>query len=700
MNFLAPLFLLGALAVAGPIVFHLVRRTTRERRLFSTVMFFPPSRPRLTRRSRPENLLLLFLRCLALGLLALGFARPFFRRAAPAAALPPQPRRVVVLVDTSASMRRAGLWEQARRRAASTLRALGPADQAALLVFNRAQTSLVSFEEWNATPAPGRAALALRRLSAAGPGWEEDRLGDALIRAAEMLGDAAPGGGPPGPREIVLISDLKAGSRLESLQGYDWPRGLRLELRPLKAEHPTNAGIQLVAAAPDADPLAPASIRVRVTNAADSAREQFRVGWGGTSAGTYIGPAVDVYVPPGQSRVVAVAPLARRADMREIVLQGDDEGFDNTAYAIPPQLERRQVLYLGSDSAGDPHGSLFFLERALPDNPHLSVKALARPPSAAPAAAELGGAALVVATDRLGDGAASALRGAMLAGKTVLFAVGSAAAGPSLAELLGLPRLNLEDVRPPDYALFGQIDFSHPIFSAFADPPYSDFSRIHIWGYRRLRAGAIPGARVLARFDRGDPALVEAPVGRGRLLVLLTRWSPADSELAVSSKFVPLIASVLQYAGTGLDPASQFTVGDPIPLPADAAGPTTVALPGGGARVLPPGAAAFTGDAEPGIYSLRRGPRTWQVAVNLAPSESRTEPLPADELERYGAPGPPDPARERRVVQRQALLLASEAESRQKLWRWLLAATLLVLLGESALAGWTSRNSAGKPATP
>ena len=30
MSFLAPLFLLGALAVLGPIVFHLIRRTTRE----------------------------------------------------------------------------------------------------------------------------------------------------------------------------------------------------------------------------------------------------------------------------------------------------------------------------------------------------------------------------------------------------------------------------------------------------------------------------------------------------------------------------------------------------------------------------------------------------------------------------------------------------------------------------------------------
>ncbi|MEZ0258996.1 MAG: BatA domain-containing protein, partial [Chthoniobacter sp.] len=48
MNFLAPLFALGALAVIGPILFHLIRRTTREKTPFSTLMFLEPSPPRIT----------------------------------------------------------------------------------------------------------------------------------------------------------------------------------------------------------------------------------------------------------------------------------------------------------------------------------------------------------------------------------------------------------------------------------------------------------------------------------------------------------------------------------------------------------------------------------------------------------------------------------------------------------------------------
>src|SRR2546421_1225589 len=116
MSFLAPFFLLGSLAVGLPIVFHLIRRTTREQTLFSCLMFLLPSPPRLTRRSRLEHILLLLLRCLVLCLLALGFSRPFFKKSLPPAA-PSAARRMLILVDTSASMRRANLWADARNRA-------------------------------------------------------------------------------------------------------------------------------------------------------------------------------------------------------------------------------------------------------------------------------------------------------------------------------------------------------------------------------------------------------------------------------------------------------------------------------------------------------------------------------------------------------------------------------------------------------
>src|SRR4249919_464469 len=100
MSFLAPFFLLGALGVALPILFHLIRRTSREKTPFSSLMFLLPTPPRVTRRSRLENLWLLLLRCLVLCLLAFGFARPFFQR--PIAADPQAGggKKMLLLLDT------------------------------------------------------------------------------------------------------------------------------------------------------------------------------------------------------------------------------------------------------------------------------------------------------------------------------------------------------------------------------------------------------------------------------------------------------------------------------------------------------------------------------------------------------------------------------------------------------------------------
>ena len=125
MSFLAPLFALGVLAIAGPILFHLIRRTTREKTPFSTLMFLEPSPPRITKRSRLENIWLLLLRCLVIALLALAFARPFLQRVMPSQ--PPGPgQRIVILADTSASMRRETLWADARAKIEARLRAAQP----------------------------------------------------------------------------------------------------------------------------------------------------------------------------------------------------------------------------------------------------------------------------------------------------------------------------------------------------------------------------------------------------------------------------------------------------------------------------------------------------------------------------------------------------------------------------------------------
>src|SRR5436190_17803996 len=149
MSFLAPLFLVGGLAIALPVIFHLIRRTTKERTNFSSLMFLQSTPPRLTRRSRLEHLLLLALRCAALCLLAAGFSRPFFKHAVVAEPNSIAAKKIVILVDASASMRRLNLWADARDKADAITRKSSPADQVAVFTFDRQLHPLVTFEQWN-----------------------------------------------------------------------------------------------------------------------------------------------------------------------------------------------------------------------------------------------------------------------------------------------------------------------------------------------------------------------------------------------------------------------------------------------------------------------------------------------------------------------------------------------------------------------
>src|SRR5712692_411697 len=254
MSFLAPLFLAGALAVALPVVFHLIRRTSREKTLFSSLMFLMPTPPRVTRRSRLENIFLLILRCLVLCLLASGFARPFIQRPVQAGAGSGAAKRILVLLDGSASMRRGGLWPEARAKAAEVLRQASPIDQVALFTFDRQVNRLMDFEQWSAMGASERAAFAAKRLDELSPGWSGTHPGSALVSAAEAFEEGRSNQRENfALRQIVLISDLQEGSRLETLQAFEWPKEIELRIESVKAKRPTNAGLQLVTETADND---------------------------------------------------------------------------------------------------------------------------------------------------------------------------------------------------------------------------------------------------------------------------------------------------------------------------------------------------------------------------------------------------------------------------------------------------------------
>jgi hypothetical protein len=688
MSFLAPLFLAGGVAIALPVLFHLIRKTTRDKTVFSSLLFLTPSPPRLTRRSRLEHLLLLALRCLVLCLLALGFSRPFLRKPVNTNPDAGGARRLVLLVDTSASMRRADLWREAVAKAESLLRQSSPADEVAIFTFDRGLSTLTSFDEWDSTAIEQRVPVSLGKLSRTTPGWGSTHLGDALISAAEALADTG-AKQVNGRRQIIAITDLQEGSRFEQLQGYEWPKSVDVSIEIVKPKSPNNASIQLAGELGDAGSKDRGNVRVRISNAPDSKREQFNVSWA-QSNGVPAGVPLAAYVPPGQSRMVALAhPTGASVD--RIQLTGDDENFDNTVFVIPPEPEKASVLYLGSESAADPRQPLYFLTRAFQETRRRAIQLTARDNNVPLTGSEAENATMLIVSDVLPEERARAVSDLVKAGKTIVCVLTGEKMAHTLAQLLGVDTLALEEIKNSSYTLLAEIDFQHPLFAPFADPRFSGFTKIHFWKYRRLDASAIPGARVVARFDNGDPAILDVTIGKGRVFIFTSGWQPEDSQLALSTKFVPLLYTLLEQSGGVEPPSPQYHVGDALPVATPAAvEKLSIALPNG-SSITASGDTNFSATTLPGIYTVSSVQSTKHFAVNVEPSETRTRALSTDELEQLGVPLSHHVLEPAREAAHKARLQNNELENRQKLWRWFIVATLIILLVETWVAGRTAR---------
>ncbi len=694
MSFLAPLFLFGAFAVAAPVLFHLIRRSPQGKMPFSSLMFLTPSPPRLTRRSRLDHLLLLLLRAAAFCLLVLAFARPFLREAAALNREAADRQRVVVLVDTSASLRRGDLWAQTLAAAEATLTKLRPQDEWAVLAFDQGTRPVVGFAELAALDPGQRPALAMSRLKELTPTWQSTELAEALIEAVGVVNEGADKTEQTarGARRVVLISDLQQGSRIEALTDFEWPRDVELELRTVAIQG-GNASVSLLGGDDSPSTSERGDLRVRVTNEADSTGENFQLRWRGDADATDASP-IAVYVPPGESRVVRLPKPNDPANQRRVELLGDAQPFDNTLFVATRPVDEVEVFYVGAERTDDATQLRYYAERALAEAPGRSVSVKTIAPDGALPELQPRKTPLVVLGTEAGESQRAGLRAYLESGGTVLSVLTAAGAHETLAMLCGLPAIESTEGVLSDYAMLGQIDWRHPLFAPLAGAQYNDFTKIRFWKYRRLAADLLGEARVVAAFENGDPAVIEKLVGKGRLVVLTAGWQPGDSQLSRSSKFVPLMQSMLALYDPGLFEARSYVVGERVRLPAQPAGATefNIQQPDGSPITLPADAETFADTAEPGVYALDLPAGRQDFAVNLDPRESRTSPLPVETLEQWGARLTNEERRAQQAEQSRQLRDV-ELEGRQKLWQWLVVAVLAVLIAETWLAGRLSRPS-------
>ena len=730
MSFLAPLYALGLLAIAGPIILHLIRRQPNDNIHFSSLIFLAPTPPRLTKRSRVSNWLLLLLRALAIAALAIAFARPYLRETEETTIKEPG-KRVVILLDTSASMKRAPLWQNSIEILSSTLDTLPPQDQIALVSFNDQATLQVDFDNDISLPKVQRDKLILSAAKELQPTSRATELGRALEFASELamststdetksdlgeatsaaVGNAANGNTTSGntadetgtsttamepltAAQVILISDMQTGSSLRSLQSYAWPSQLKLDLKPVQPSSKENVNISILPTS-ELDQKNE-QVRIRIQNSQLSSNSEFQFTWINNRQES--NGSQRIQVPPGQTRILT-APSPNR-DTIAVRVDGDTAEFDNIYYFVHPKKTNYEVLFHGP-TYQDKREDLFYYLSILPLTTNTRQLDFKPAQESALLKASSKSHPLIVLAQPVSDSATSSLRSYVETGGNLLCVMSQGSATNDMLDCVNkIGNIDLSSVpeRKTDYSMLSRIDYGHPFFSSMADPQFSDFSKIKFWSHRHLVLPdplALPDQeeqrnplQTVASFDDDSPAIVVCQVGNGKLIILPFGWQPKESQLALSTKFYPLIESMLAIPSDDLASRS-IEIGDPLPFPDSEDG----SVSGSDSEPIPYRSSAdIEFITDPGIYRYNNRNTSGSVAVNLAPKESRTDPLGKEDFESLGiAIG--SFSVDQAETKRQRQLKDRELEANQGLWQWALIAALLLIAVETTLSGLHSRRS-------
>jgi hypothetical protein len=662
MAFLNPIFLLGALAVLAPIMAHLVRSARARRMRFPSLMFLRQIDQKTVRRRKLRNLWLLALRCSALMLLALAFARPYFPSEIP----PAQDKSsAVILLDVSCSMQYGRSFERARQAAHRAIASEAGAAIALIAFSNKCDV----LSQPTSDAAQLKSILDSTRPGLAGTDYLQ------AIQAADSTLKGA-----SGRRRIYLISDF---------QKTGWDRAHQFKLSPgvqlipvdVSEPEPSNLSLELLSA----DPVTywqkyNGKLLVRANNfSAKPATAEVEL-----KLNDLIAERRQIELAPTSSKVIEFTGFNLPEGSNRVTVEIADDDFapDNRAFFAISRRDQLKVLIIETAPRG--RSESFFLREALlagqqtPYAPTIKTPGTTNP-------LELGNYQLIVLNDAEGIGQelAAALKKFVERGGGLIIAAGRHTDASTYNRLFGAispARLEAIVERGGEYALLSQINADHPIFSEIARS--SRLAAIRVYAY--LRASPNERASVIAALDDGSPLIVEGLAGSGKVILITTTLDTAWNDLPLKPLYLPLIRQMLGYLGQRQDTAS-YRVGQPFAVNAgsDSSFPT-VEGPRGSTIEGHKGASGqlIIIPEENGFYRLRYPDHSEYLAVNLDPKESDLSKL---DIEEFIASVHGQEDQNQSPAQNEPLT-PTEIESRQRLWLPILALALLSFVAEALLA--------------
>lgn len=615
MSLLAPLFLLGGLAIGLPLWLHLLERQNPVRIPFSSLMFFERRRQSSLRERRIRYPWLLALRIALYGLLALAFAKPVWERAA-AVALTGLPKLHLVILDTSLSMRYGDRWERALAAAEQALDAMESGDRAQV-VANGPGIRLITEDP---TANRGDLLAAIRSLD---PTFSRNSYGE----VAEAIRSLAPEGNLP--LEAHVISDFQQTAMPPRFSDLTLPAAASLSAYNVAEEdQAANWTVESVRGT------------TRIYGERRSRLEATVAGFGAEEAGKTVELVIEgkriglsELTVPANGRATAVfegfefPAGASRAELR--LSPGDELPEDDLRRVALNQSEplpilfvygherRRDVLYYRAALDAEAN-SIFELQAVSPG------QARGLTPSQF---------AFVVLSDvpSLPDEFAARLERYVEEGGSVLMALGPkttmAESAPFYsAGVQGAGYAAREEER---FLAVGDVQETHPALQRV-----ERFAGVKFFRWARL--SVLEDSEVLASLSDGSPLLIERRRGRGRVLVLASTFDNVWNDLPLHPVFVAFVhESARRLAGLE-DRDDQFAVDSVLELRKRRGTNEAIQVfdPSGDRALSLSETVTEQGFLleQAGFYEIRRPGGAELVAVNPDPRESDLQPMDQDTL--------------------------------------------------------------------
>ncbi|MBC8282676.1 MAG: VWA domain-containing protein [Nitrospinae bacterium] len=607
LNFSSPLFLFGLLGVSVPVLIHLLTRRQQKHIRFSAVYLLFQSQKRSIKKSRPNRLLLLLLRCLGIALFSLALANPFFSLGDSEAFRKTSPSSYVFIVDDSFSMRSQSkektLFDSAIQFLEKLLVQIPEGSEFSLVL---ASSPARKDQGWISQK--GSFEKLIRSLQ---PSYQTTDIGHALDKATELLNNSA-----HKDKKLILLTDLdKNGWNKEVLSEIKLSPNIPLQILDFSKLAIKQNQIAVQSVKTHQEFLARSRILKIKTEIKNFSQGKQRI-----PVSLILDKKIEketlIDIPAGQiiSKEFSIPLREEDPVLGEIKVAEDAQPTDDRRYFAHHPNQNIKVLVVDGDPGTISHQSeSFYLERAL--NPfsvsvsHIdpTISTLTELPLK-----NLSDFSVVILANvrELPLDYELELESFVLRGGALIFGMGDQINAKYYNEKLGnLLPVTLEAIQKFDkiHLLFKSNE--HPVMRAFSEKAIEEMKDIPFFSIYTTQARDGKSFKVANWFTNQNPAVLETDIGNGKVIVFLSSLDREWNDFPIQPTFLPWIQRWTQYATSGFENVSNqnLLVGETFQQNTDQAyGIWAFKTPDGNLNLIQTtdGKATFNKTHSPGVYSI------------------------------------------------------------------------------------------------